>query len=341
MLIQQSKEREWEPAGGSRDTTEISGGGEVCTRTASTVGMLSLDRGKATDAAFYTGRRRAMDMLLEGFKLTREFGSESIAITSLGAPVREAEHRDRYGRRWNVAVFAVPHLDAQVVLFLLPSPNGYTGLFSLATRGTLDFMTDQLTFLSDYFYVSYHGTLPQWQTFLARPDLPAVFDSVKLTRDAQGLHYRSRRVEFDVPPAMLKLDDTGTLQLRMSYALAGTEMVWNVGAIYVSDAAKDERFFSLTRQPKPAAEANKELADRWAEMLDSKGDFAPGRGHDAEFKKLWRRAAIGADYRPGAAVDRNATLLYEVTSRVEGAKLPREIDDLQDLLLENVRVKER
>jgi len=28
-------------------------------------------------------------------------------------------------------------------------------------------------------------------------------------------------------------------------------------------------------------------------------------------------------------------------SHVEGAKMPREIDDMQDLLLENVRVKER
>jgi hypothetical protein len=40
-------------------------------------------------------------------------------------------------------------------------------------------------------------------------------------------------------------------------------------------------------------------------------------------------------------VDRNATLLYAVTSTVEGARLPREIDDMHDLLLENVRVKER
>jgi hypothetical protein len=76
-------------------------------------------------------------------------------------------------------------------------------------------------------------------------------------------------------------------------------------------------------------------------MLDSKGDFAPGRGHDADYKKYWRRAAIGAEYKPGATVDRNATLLYGVTSSAEGVKLPREIDDMQDLLLENVRVKER
>lgn len=341
LLVVQDKERDWQPLGDSRETLDVANGGEVCTRNHAGVGLFSLDRGKARDAAFYTDRRRAMDLLLEGFKLSRPFGQESVALTSLGAPVRDVEHRDQHGRRWRVATFAMPYVDSHIVMLLLPTPDGYAGMLTFAPRSLLEFMTEQLLFASDFFYVTYTGTLPQWQVFLARPDLPAVLAGIKLTSDAQGLRYRSPRIDFDVPPALLKLDETSTLQLRMSYALAGSSLVWDVGAIYVSDERPDERYFSLARQPKPPAGARKKLNDRWAEMLGSRGDFAPGRGHDGDFKNFWRRAAIGADYKPGAASDRDATLLYAITSSIEAARLPREIDDMQDLLLENVRVKER
>jgi hypothetical protein len=341
MLVMQSKEREWQAGGDSHHIADIADGGEVCTRAAAGLGLFSIDRGKSRDAAFYTDRRLAMDQLLEGLKLPRAFGQEMVAVTSLGAPVRDVEHGDRFGRRWHVTTFAVPYADMHVVLLMLPTPQGYAGLLTFAPRSLLDLTTEQLVFASDYFYVTYRGTLPQWQDFLGGSRRPAALAGVKLTRDAQGLHYRSPRLDFDVPPAMLKLDDGSTLQLRMSYSLVGTAVDWNVGGVLVSNEQKDERYFSLTRQPKPAEGANKELTDRWAEMLDSRGAFASGRGHEDDYKKLWRRIAIGPEHRPGAVLDRNATVLYDVSTGIEGAKLPREIDDLQDQLLENVRIKER
>lgn len=340
LLVAQTKDRDWQPEGDSRETAELAHGGEVCTRSANGLYLFALDRGTA-DAALYSDRRRAMDLLLEGIKLPRPFGEEMVIITSLGAPVRDVTHVDRYGRRWHVATFAATYADFHVVVLMLPTPAGYAGLLAFAPRNLLDLTTDQLMFASDFFYLTYDGTLPQWQTFLEGPQRPAALAGVKLTRDAHGLHYRSRRVDFDVPPALLKVDDSAAVQLRMSYALEGGALVWDVGAILVSNGQKEERFFLLARQPKPAEGARKKLTDRWGEMMESKGEFAPGRGHDVDYKKLWRRAAIDADYRPGTPVNRNATLLYAVTSQVEGARLPREIDDMHELLLENVRVKER
>ncbi len=341
LLLSQSKERVWEPDGSSRENYDVANGGKVCARRAGGMALFSIEHGKTSDPAFHASRHAAMDLLLQGIKLPRMFGEEAVAIVSLGAPVREAEHRDRYKRRWHVSTFAMPHLDQHIVTLMLPTPNGYAGLMAFASRGTLDMVTDQLAFASDYFYVTYYGTLPQWQTFLAGPSRPAALDGVKLTRDATGLHFRSTRVEFDVPPALLKLDDKGSVQLRMSYSRAGDALVWDVGAIFVSDEAKDERYLSITRQPKPASNAPKELADRWVDMLDARGEFGSSRGHDADFKELWRVGVIGGGYQPGATLDRNATLLYSVVTHVKGAKLPREIDDMQDLLLENLRVKER
>jgi serine protease Do len=341
LLVMQTKERDWKPDGDSRNTVELAKGGEVCVREAGGLALFSLDAGKAMDSSLHAERRRAMDLLLEGLKLPRYFGEDSVAVTSLGPPARESEHRDRYGRRWTVAIFALPYADSHVVVALLPTPQGFAGMLTFATRGLVELMTDQMLFASDYFYVTFHGTLAQWQAFLAGSHRPPALAGMKLTRDSEGLHYRSKRIDLDVPPSLLELDDSSTLQLRMSYSRAGNAVIWDVGAIHVSNEKQSPRFFSLARQPKPAAGAPKPLVDRWSDMLESRGDFSPGRGHDAEYKKFWRRAAISADFRPGADVDRNATLLYAVTSTVEGARLPREIDDMHDLLLENVRVKER
>jgi hypothetical protein len=341
LLLSQSKERVWEPGGSSRENYDVAGGGKVCARHAGGMGLFSIERGKTSDPAFHGSRRAAMDLLLQGMKFPRVFGDEAVAIVSLGAPVREAEHLDRYKRRWHVATFALPHLDQHIVTLMLPTPNGYAGLMSFASRGSLDLVTDQLAFTSDYFYVTYYGTLPQWQVFLAGPSRPPALDGVKLTRDAAGLHYRSTRIEFDVPPALLKLDDTSSVQLRMSYSRAGDALAWDVGAIFVSNEAKDERYLSITRQPMPGSDAPKELSERWADMLGARGEFGSGRGHNADFKELWRTGVVSGGYQPGATLDRNAKLLYSVVSHVEGAKMPREIDDMQELLLENVRVKER
>ncbi len=158
---------------------------------------------------------------------------------------------------------------------------------------------------------------------------------------AAGLHVQSRRIDFDVPSGLMKLDDSSVLQIQMSYALERGAAVWDTTAIYVSTEMDSNTYVGLIRQPKPDEAAGKELNDRWLEMLGSKGAFAPERGYDSDFKKLWRRAAVGADYQPGASVDPGATLLYEVLSAVQEPKLPRRIDDMHDLLLENIRVKER
>lgn len=341
-LVAQSKERTWQVNAGGRETTDLPGGGSVCARVSADMPMFHIDRGTATDAAFYGDRRTAMDLLLKGLSLMRPFGAENVRITSLGAPVSDVEHRDAFGRRWRLATFALPYLDAQLPVLFLPTPDGYAGMVQLAFRGTSELAFDQLRFAADYFYVSYDGTLAQWRAFLARPDLrPAAFDGVTLERDAAGMHFRSRRLDVKIPPALMGLDDASPMQLHMSYSLEAGEPVWDVAAVYVSTDSREKTYVGLIRQPKPHDGAGKELADRWIEMLDGTGAFRPDRGHDADYREFWRRTAIGPGYVPGGTVNRKAGVLYEALSVVNGAKLPRRVDDMQDLLLENVQIKER
>ncbi len=342
MVVAQSEDKTWDVEYQQREKRDLPGGGKVCSQVSGNVGTFHLERGKAKDPELYASSRAAMDLFLKGVNFTRSFGSESVKVTSLGAPVSESTHRDKYGRRWKLATFAMPYLDMHLVVMFLPTPDGYAGLIQLAPRGGVEMTLAQVRFAGDYFYVSYSGTLSQWQAFLARADLrPTALDHMKLSRDASGLLVRSRRIDVDLPTTLLALDDSSKVEIQMSYALERGEAVWDASAIYVSQDEDSKTYVGLIRQPKPADTAGKDLTDRWGEMLSSKGAFDPGRGHDSEFKKLWRRAAVGAGYTPGASVDPTATVLYEVLSVVHDAKLPKRIDDMQDLLLENVRVKER
>ena len=182
----------------------------MCTRTSGGVALFYIDRGKAPyDERFYTDRRLAMDLLLKGLKLTRPVGSENILVTSVGpAGERHGISRPASSAAGASTQFAVPYVDAHLLVMFLPTPDGYVGMAQFVPRGSLEIGADQLTFLSDYFYVSYSGTLAQWKSFLAHADLRTpVLDGVTLARDAAGLHYRSRRIDLDVPPNLIKLSD--------------------------------------------------------------------------------------------------------------------------------------
>ena len=343
VMIKQSDDHTW-VADDDRgyESADLPDGGRVLTRVSAATGVFAVRRGTATDLKFYTERRTAMDLLLKGLGIAHNYGSESVKVTSLGAPTSDVEYRDHYGRRWQIASFSLSFEDASIIVFFLPTPDGYAGMLQFAPRGTSDLVNDLGRFATDYFHTDYSGTLPQWEAFLARAEQrPASLDGVRLRRDAGGLHFGSRRLELDVPPGVLEVNDKSVLRLQMAHGLESGMPTWGIGAVYVNASEKDDtNYFGLIRQPKPPEAAGEDLAKRWSEMLESKGAFSPERGHDADYKKLWRRAAIGPGYRPGATVDPKASVLYEVVSVVNDAKAPKRIDDMQDLLLENVRLKE-
>jgi len=341
-LVVQGEDRTWEVDSPGAEYTDLPDGARVRTRTSGETGMFYLAAGKDTGVDFLTSRRAAMDLLLKGLKISRSVGSENIIVTSLGPPLRESTYRDSFGRQWHQTVFTLPFLNMYLVAWFVPTPEGYAGMLGLASGSSLQLVNEQLQFLTDYFYFSYSGTLAQWKTFLARTQaLPPPLQKLRLARDEAGLHFQSPRIDFDVPPSVLKLEDTSVLNLQMSYAAEAGKLTWDVGAIFVSSDEDESSYVGFLRRPKPSPEGGKEQTRRWGEMLASTGAFNGTRGHDADYKKVWRRAAVGAGYRPGAALDPNSTLLYEVTSTIQEARQPRQVDDMHDILLENVRVKER
>jgi hypothetical protein len=344
MLVAQSADRTWQVTGGNREEVDLPDDGNVCVRESAGYTLFNIDRGKApADAKFYSDSRAAMDLLLKGMKVTRNIGSESIEVTSLGPASTDTELIDRFQRHWRLRVWNVPYLDVQIIALFLPTPDGFAGVGQYVPRSGLKLGIEQLTFLADYVYVSYDGTFAQWKSFLARRDtLPAALTKVTLELDgAGGARFRSPRFDFDVPSGAFKLSGESTAQLLMTFGENAGKATWEIGAVYVTrDAEKKPTYVGAVRQPKPGKEAGKEAADRWDHMLTGKEEFADERGYDSEYKKTWRRSAVNETSRGPAGVDPTSTVLYEIISVVSNTRMPREVDDIHERLMENVHVKE-
>jgi hypothetical protein len=210
-------------------------------------------------------------------------------------------------------------------------------------RGSLKLALEQVAFLADYIYVSYSGTLAQWKSFFARRDtLPPVLAKVTLERDAAGgARFRSPRLDFDVPAGAFKITDESSAQVQMTFGESAGKATWEIGAVYITrDDDSKPTYVGAVRQPKPGKDAGKDAADRWDHMLTAKEEFADERGYDSEYKKTWRRTAVNETSRGVTGVDPASAVLYEIISVVGNTKLPREVDDIHERLMENVRVKE-
>jgi len=59
-------------------------------------------------ARLYGDSSLYMDLLLKGYAVRRQVGSESVKVTSLGKAQWSSTHTDAYGRTWQVNVWAEP-----------------------------------------------------------------------------------------------------------------------------------------------------------------------------------------------------------------------------------------
>ena len=229
MLLMQAADRTWQVDGAQRVTADLPDDGVVCRREDAAYTLFNIDRGKAVgDAKFYSDTRAAMDLLLKGIKLPRQVGNEAIQVTSIGAASTDAEYVDRFQRRWRLRVWSIPFFDARIIALYLPTPDGYAGVAQFVQRGSMELVAEQLKFIADYVYVSYSGTLAQWQSFFSRREaLPAALSKVKLERDASGnVHFRSPRFDFDLPATALATGDDSPVRMQMTFGEEAGKPTW-------------------------------------------------------------------------------------------------------------------
>jgi serine protease Do len=291
----------------------------------------------SVDEHRYADSRAFMDLFLKGFRLPRTVGGQAVRITSLGAAQQDSMLKDRFGRQWQHRVWSLGYADYYVHMLALPTPDGYVGLVNVAPSVLLDTMNEAARFFADYLYVSYQGTLAQWQAFLGRSDLrPTVLDHVKLQYEmGNGLRFDSQRIQLDTN-GVLKVSADSSLELRMTYLTERGALAWDIGGVVVNRDRDGKTYLAAYRQPKPGDDAGKEARERWEHMRKHDADYSGTPGHDDQYKTFWiRTVAAGEPHSDDATRP-----LYEVVYSTNTSVLPRQMEDIREQLAKDLRVTE-
>jgi hypothetical protein len=209
-----------------------------------------------------------MDMLLKGVPLQRTVGSDAVRITSLGNAKEDLLQTDEYGRIWQLRTWSVPYSDSMLITMSLPTPDGFVLMLMQVPTPLQALARDELTWITQYVYFSYEGTLKRWQEYLAQASVrPELMRSVELQIGyGKGIGVKSPRFQLLVPAGLLKIDADTRLILKTSFFPGGDKTVWDIAGVYLADGPQRTEWIDVLRRAKPPASLPEEFTARWRTM---------------------------------------------------------------------------
>jgi len=288
-----------------------------------------------SSAQLYGDPSRMMDMLAKVGFLTRTIGPEKVRITSLGKPSRDTLYTDAWQRRWQVRVWPMPAENALVMTFALPVPDGYVVLMRIAGASQQHDYMINLQALTDFFFVTYDGTLAQWQDFLKNPALlPVAFKDIKIDIDyGHRFSYASKRVHLAFTPELQKIEPTSMLTLGFSYFTDHGKVVWDVGDVWLAASAHDQYWVNLARTTAPSDDLDDSFKSDWNKIVNHQRPFDGVARSENDVMKI--TSVVGAP-----ADTKSPSTLYTVYHYAEGAHSQAAMKSKLDLLMKGVRVDE-
>lgn len=338
-MVAQDEDGSWDAHRCDGAATELAGDGRVwhCKNAGPGLTLFRLQYpGTAVDERRYHDSKDFLDLLLKGINLPRLVGTQPVRITSLGPALQETVVHDHYGRVWQMRTWSLGYADLYLITMALPTPDGYAGMAVYVPSGLGDIEGEQLKFVADYLYLSYTGSLPQWQAFLQRRDLrPAAFEHDKLQYEAgNALHFESPRLKLD-STGLMTIGAQSSLDLEMNYMMDRGKLTWDVAGVVLHPDRDKKTFIAAYRQPKPADDAAKERRERWEHMSRRDGEFAGNLQHDDQLTDFWIRTVAVGD----GTVDATRPL-YEVVYNTDRSLLPREMEDIRSRLATSFKITE-
>jgi serine protease Do len=222
-------------------------------------------------ANLLTDSKGFMDTLLKGMPLQRPVGADSVRVTSLGAAQQERVFTDEYGRAWQLRTWLMPFSDSVAITMALPTPDGCALMLASVSTTQQTAMRDELKWMTGFVYLTYEGTLKQWQDYLAQVAiLPAALRALKIQFDyGRGIGFRSTRFQLVVPSGLQKIETDSVLMLKFSFFPDGDKTVWDVGAIYLAENKEGTQWIEMQRRPRPPPALPDEFATTWRALTSA------------------------------------------------------------------------
>jgi hypothetical protein len=281
----------------------------------------------------YGDPQKLMEMLLKTGFLHRTVGTEQIRATSLGKPLLDASHSDRWGRRWQVFSWPVSFANAEVMVLALPVPEGYVGIMRMLPASEQYDYQINLEAMTDFFDVAYQGSLAQWQDYLKNTALlPAAFGNIKLGIDVgHRFSFSSPRLSFSFTPELQQIAADSRLTLGFGFLSDHGKVVWDVGDVRVADHADDHAMINIQRDVAPSDDLDDDFKTRWNKIVQRKHPFDGVARVDDDVTKI--TAVAGT---PAAS----ASVVWTAFYSLEGSQPQADMKAKLDLLTKNLQVTE-
>ena len=266
--------------------------------------------------------------------LKRPIGSEQIKVTSLGKPVQDTVYTDAWQRHWQVRMWAVPFNNGLIITFSLPVPDGYVTIMRLSPAGQQHDHVADMQALTDFFYVTYEGTLAQWKDYLQNTTLlPAAFKDIRIDFDYDHrFSYASKRLAFSFTPELQKIAPTSVLALGFSYFTDHGKVVWDVGDVRVRTDASEENLVNIRRNVAPSSDLEDDYKSVWHKISQHEHPYDGVALSDGDVTK------ITTVVNPPAGAD--PSMLYTAYYGVEGTHPQDAMKAKLDLLMKTLQVIE-
>ena len=265
-LITQSDSGAWALAGDTPKKVQLEKNGYIQSAAVSNVLLIRLKTPDDVRAStLVTDSKQLMDLLLKGHAISRQVGTDAVRVTSMGVAKEESWFTDTYGRKWQVRSWLLPFSDTVIVTVGLPTPDGMVMMSAQIQTAYRELLSSELEGLCGFFYLSYTGSLAQWQEFLNNPSaLPSTLANKKVQFDYnRGLAISSSRFQMLVPTTVLKINSDSVLMLKFSYLRDGAATVWDLGGVYLADSAQNFKWIGTLRRLKPAPSMAEETTRFW------------------------------------------------------------------------------
>jgi serine protease Do len=314
-LISQADGGTWGLVGDAPRKVQLDNNGYLQEGTTDGVFLMRLRAPDDVSEADLVGdSKKFMDTLLKGHPLPRPVGSDSVRVTSLGKADTESWFTDAYQRKWQLRAWLVPFSDSVITTLALPTPDGMVMMLTQVPSSLREPVAQDMKIICGFVYVSYIGTLAQWQAFLSNPaNLPTSLSNAKIQFDYnRGLGIQTSRFQMLVPAGVLRIGGDSVMMLKYTFLRAGTTTVWDLGGVYLSDNAQKQKWIGMLRRPKPAPSLPEETLRTWQSMTSATHPW------DGVPFVAAGRTEINAMMNPKNAANGKSDIGYTMTLSSEG-----------------------
>jgi hypothetical protein len=191
--------------------------------------------------------------------------TDAVRIISLGAAATDAAYVDAFGRTWQVRTWPIPYNNTVMISFALPTPQGYLAMVSERPRAFQDLSMEEFQTLTGYLYMSFDGTLKQWQEYMSAPlPRPDAVRALDLQLDyGKSLRLRSGRLTLAIADGLTKVEPDSMLVAKFGYFEDGGAVVWDLAGVLLQDPQRKGNWIDVIRHPRPLGSLPEAFTERW------------------------------------------------------------------------------